>query len=217
MRYLTVKNETIRKHTKQVIFIFQFSIFHWILFTGNKMYLIYSVLGSCQLDRWGLDFSKYMKISVFLFLSRNSSMKSWWEPSHPLTCHIWVNQLCPDRFSLCGALALIISLEYIRLFAYKLTSCAGMWVLCHFNLHSLSFHHGVWHKQAFSEYLSNELMNQLMSISESLNAFHNGNYNKWLSLELLHLKRAIFLIITNQTINICTIFFSVWHILCFYF
>lgn len=32
-----------------------------------------------------------------------------------------------------------------------------------------------------------------MSASESLTAFHNENYNKWLSLELLHLKKAFIL------------------------
>lgn len=146
MRYLTVKNETIRKHTKQVIFIFQFSIFHWIIFTGNKAYLIDSVFWACQLDRRGLDFYKYMKISVFLCLSRNTSVKSWLEPSHLLTCHIRANQLCSDGFSLCVALVLISPFEDTRLATYIPTSCAGMWALCHFNFHILSFHHGVWHK-----------------------------------------------------------------------
>lgn len=146
MRYLTVKNETIRKDTKQVIFIFQFSIFHWIIFTGNKTYLIDSVFWTCQLDRWGLDFRKYMKISVFLFLSRNSSVKSWLEPSHLLNCHMGANQLCSDGLFLCVALVLIIPSEDIRLSAYIPTSCAGMWALCHFNLYILSFSHGVWHK-----------------------------------------------------------------------
>lgn len=82
MRYLTVKNETIRKQQKQVIFILQFSAFHQIIFIGNKAHLIYSVFGACQLDRLGLDFSKWMKISV-CFSQQALLCEVLLEPSHP--------------------------------------------------------------------------------------------------------------------------------------
>lgn len=126
MRYLTVRNETISKQQKQVknINIFQFSTELFLLTT--RQYLIYSVFRGCQLDGLDLDFYKCMKISVFLFFSRNSSVKSW-NPPIPQPVTPWVNHLCPEGFSRCVVPVSIVSLGYIKSFVYMPVFWAGIW------------------------------------------------------------------------------------------